>query len=60
MVKHTQTIHCLSVFDHFVELALEGLSWTIETEGKKKQKQNINFQSFFLQLKGRSSIGFSR
>ena len=28
MVKHTQTIcrHCLSVFDHFVGLALEGLS----------------------------------
>ena len=32
MVKHTQTIHwqeqtnCLIVFDHFVELALKGLS----------------------------------
>ena len=31
MVKHTQTVHpqqptnCLSVFDHFVGLALEGL-----------------------------------
>ena len=34
MVKHTQTIrqqietNCLSVFDHFVELALKGLSET--------------------------------
>ena len=33
MVKHTQTIrwqqptNCLSVFDHFVGLALEGLKW---------------------------------
>ena len=32
MVKHTQTIrrlfstNCLSVFDHFVQLALQGLS----------------------------------
>ena len=32
MVKHTQTIrrNCLSVFDHFVGLALKGLIWQIQ------------------------------
>ena len=35
MVKHTQTIYrrqptnCLSVFDHFVELALKGLTGSL-------------------------------
>ena len=37
MVKHTQTIrwqqltNCLSVFDHFVKLALKVLSWISTT-----------------------------
>ena len=54
MVKHTQTIrqvfpnNCLSVFDHFVRLALKGLKSIINlltwrTRGKKK---NIFFGSF--------------
>ena len=43
MGKHTQTIrrflltNCLSVFDHFVELPLKGLSFQ---EGKPKGKEN--------------------
>ena len=32
MVKHTQTNNCLSVFDHFVILALKGL----KVKGKKE------------------------
>ena len=42
MVKHIQTIrrltNCLSVFDHFMGLALEGLKAREELEKKDKVK----------------------
>ena len=44
MVKHTQTIrrqqltNCLSVFDHFVGLAIEGLKMH-DISGKQAKKQ---------------------
>ena len=40
MVKHTQTTtNCLSVFDHFVRLALKGLRWVLI--GKFRSHLNI-------------------
>ena len=44
MVKHTQTIrrllatNCLSVFDHFVELALKGLIQSLSEQADKFSK----------------------
>ena len=47
MVKHTQTIrrqsNCLSVFDHFVGLALKGLILTEATDHRHLEKQKQLF-----------------
>ena len=57
MVKHTQTIcqqkptNCLSVFDHFVNLALKGLSLLKKKKEKKKKnrdKRLINWRPISL------------
>ena len=45
MVKHTQTIrrekltNCLSVFDHFVKLALKGLEVILRFKNNQRQFQ---------------------
>ena len=47
MVKHTQTIrrqqppNCLSVFDHFVGLALKGLNFPIQETSRGSYKSLI-------------------
>ena len=47
MVKHTQTIcrqqppNCLSVFDHFVGLALKGLNFPIQETPRGSYKSLI-------------------
>ena len=55
MVKLTQTIrwllpmNCLSVFDHFVELAFKGLKWKgilMENWWKIKGKFDSTFKNF--------------
>ena len=60
MVKHTQTIrqqkltYCLSVFDHFVRLALKCLIfWLFGVLAHSKQtKQNKNFTSTLQVIEG--------
>ena len=48
MVKHTQTIrgqkptNCLSMFDHFVELALKGLTPKQDFTSLHKPTRNVN------------------
>ena len=49
MVKHTQTVrweqqtNCLSVFEHFVGLALKGLNWrTGKPKEQEKNRKNQN------------------
>ena len=49
MVKHTQTIrrqqppNCLSVFDHFVGLALKGLNYLLVFDIKTLEKMPMLF-----------------
>ena len=49
MVKHTQTIrwqqsaNCLSVFDHFVGLALKGLTWCLTANAAWCSSKRNNF-----------------
>ena len=45
MVKHTQNI-CLSVFDHFVGLALKGLKETKAKNSNSKSNFSANFCEF--------------
>ena len=52
MVKHTQTIRrqiawvCLSVFDHFVGLALKGLNTKLFTEVYLRTCQKVTMDVF--------------
>ena len=70
MVKHTQTIcrllptNCLSVFDHFVGLALKELSYlrrscTIAVTNRRTQYLTMSGQwSYIYPLKTRKTLGF--
>ena len=48
MVKHTQTVrrqkptNCLSVFDHFVELAIKGLTSFLHNSTRIQQNEKKN------------------
>ena len=64
MVKHTQAIrrqkltHCLSVFDHFVGLALKGLRG-LSPQKKSIFVKNFNFRNCFYSFVSNSSTLFN-
>ena len=56
MVKHTQEICCLSVFVHFVGLALKVLSEAVNEPKLKKLKSKDLFQFYHLSQKRMNSL----